>query len=381
MNFQPIDYAETEEHRMIQTTIRKFVADKLAPIAAEIDENERLAIEVIKEMGQLGLLALVLPEEYGGGGHDYIGAAIVTEEVAKVCAGTYTAITGHNFCQHWIDKYGTPEQKDKYLSKLATGEWFGGMAITEPEAGSDVAALKTTAKRDGDHYIVNGTKTFITNGNVADVIVCLTRTGGPGPKGISTLIIETSTPGYSASKPFEKLGNRASPTCEIAFEDCRIPVKNLLGTENKGFIEAMVFFPFERALVGVCCGALCESALNEAVQYCQDRKQFGQPIAEFQMVQQMLAEMAVDLQATKSLTRDTLKKYASGADANTEASICKIFGADAAMRVTMNAVQLLGGYGYTREFPVERWFRDAKLFAIGGGTSQIQKLVVARALM
>ncbi len=380
MKFTPIDYAETEEHRMIQATARKFLADKLAPIAAELDEKEEFPLEVIKGMGELGLLALIIPEEYGGAGHDVIGAAIVAEEVSKICAGTYTSAQGHVFCSHWMAKYGTDEQKAKYLPRLATGEWIGAMAITEPEAGSDVAGLKTTAVRDGDHFIVNGTKTFISNGNVADVMVCLTRTGGPGPKGISTLIIETSTPGYSSSTPFEKLGNRASPTCEVAFEDCRIPVENLLGKENMGFIECMAFFPFERALVGVSCGALCESALTEAIKYCKERKQFGKPIIEFQMVQQIIAEMAVDLQATKSLTRDSLRKYAAGEDANIDASLAKIYGADAAMRVTMNAVQLLGGYGYTREFPVERWFRDAKLFAIGGGTSQIQKMIVASAL-
>ena len=381
MNFKPVDYAETDEHRMIQDTIRRFVADKLAPIAAEIDQEERFPIEVIKELGELGLLGLMASEEHGGGGHDVIGDAIVAEEISKVCAGTYTSTTGHVFCEHWIEKYGTPEQKEKYIPKLASVEWIGGMAITEPEAGSDVASLTTTAVRDGDDFIVNGNKIFITNASVADVMVCLVRTGGPGPKGISTLIIETSTPGYSASKPFEKLGNRSSPTCELALEDCRVPVANLLGKENRGFIESMVFFPFERALVGVCCGALCEAALDEAVRYCKERKQFGQPIIEFQMVQQMLAEMVVDLQATKMLTRDVLRKYAAGENANLEASIAKIYGADAAMRVTMNAVQLLGGYGYTREFPVERWFRDAKLFAIGGGTSQIQKLILARGLM
>lgn len=381
MHFKPIDYAETDEHRMIQETVRRFVADKLAPIAAEIDRDERFPREVFKELGKLGLLALMAPEAYGGGGHDVIGCALVAEEISKVCAGTYTSTTGHVFCLHWIDKYGTPEQKAAYLPKLATGEWVGGMAITEPEAGSDVASLKTTAVRDGDDYIVNGNKIFITNGSVADVIVCLVRTGGPGPKGISTLIIETDNPGYTASTPFEKCGNRASPTNELAFENCRVPVSNLLGTENRGFIESMIFFPFERALVGVCCGALCEAALEETVKYCKERSQFGRPIIEFQMVQQILAEMAVDLQATKTLTKDVLKKYMSGADANVEASIAKIYGADAVMRVTTHAVQLLGGYGYTREFPVERWFRDAKLFAIGGGTSQIQKLIVARALM
>ena len=381
MSFKPIDYARTEEHRMIQETIRRFTADKLAPIAAEIDQQERFPLKVIKELGQLGLLALMASEEYGGGGHDVIGCAIVAEEIAKVCTGTYTSAGGHILCLHWIEKYGTPDQKAKYIPKLATADWIGAIAISEPEAGSDVASLKTTAKREGDHYVVNGNKIFITNGSVADVIVCLVRTGGPGPKGISTLIIETRSPGFSASQPFEKCGNRASPTCELAFEECCVPMSNLLGKENRGFFESMIFFPFERALVGVCCGALCEAALEESVKYCKERRQFGQPIIEFQMVQQLLAEMTVDLQATKSLTRDALEKYAAGEDANNEASIAKIFGADAAMRVTTNAVQLLGGYGYTREFPVERWFRDAKLFAIGGGTTQIQKLIVARALM
>jgi alkylation response protein AidB-like acyl-CoA dehydrogenase len=381
MQYQTVDYAETEEHRMIRETARRYLADKLAPIAADIDREERFPLEVFKGLGALGLLGLIAPEAYGGGGHDVLGTAIVAEEIARICAGTYTSTTGHVFCTHWIDKYGTPEQKAKYLPKLTSTEWIGGMAITEPEAGSDVASLKTRAVRQGDHWVVNGTKTFITNGSVANVIVCLTRTGGPGPKGISTLIIETATPGFSASKPFEKCGNRASPTCEITFENCRVPVENLLGKENNGFVESMVFFPFERALVGVCCGALCESALLAALAYCKERKQFGKPLIEFQMVQQMLADMAVDLHVTKTLTRDALKKYASGADANVEASITKIFAADAALRVTSQAVQLLGGYGYTREFPVERWFRDARLFSIGGGTSQIQKLIVARALM
>jgi len=381
MHFKPVDYAETDEHRMIQQTARRFLAEKLAPIAAEIDREERFPVEVFRALGELGLLALVVPEEYGGGGHDVIGTAIVAEEIAKICAGTYTSTTGHVFCTHWIDKYGTPEQKAKYLRKLATTEWIGGMAITEPEAGSDVASLRTRAVRDRDHYVLNGSKTFITNGSVANLIVCLTRTGGPGPKGISTFIIETATPGFSASKPFEKCGNRASPTCEITFTDCRVPAANLLGQENRGFVECLIFFPFERGLTAVACAALCESALTHAVAYCKDRKQFGQPIIEFQMVQQMLAEMAVDLQVSKTLTRDSLKKYASGADANVDASIAKIFASEAAQRVTSNAVQLLGGYGYTREFPVERWFRDARVYAIAGGTTQIQKLIVARALL
>jgi acyl-CoA dehydrogenase len=215
---------------------------------------------------------------------------------------------------------------------------------------------------------------------VADVLVCLVRTGGAGAKGLSTLIVETRNPGFSAARPLEKCGNRSSPTSEVTFQDCRVPAANLLGAENDGFAQVMRLFVFERALVGVACGALCETALEHTLRYCTTRRQFGQPIIEFQMVQQLLAEMALDLQAVKLLTQDALRKYVSGAEAHVEASMAKIFGAEAAARVTSNAVQLLGGYGYTREFPVERWFRDAKLFSIGGGTTQIQKLIVARAL-
>ncbi len=381
MQFQPIDYAETEEHRMIRATARKFVAARLAPIAAQIDREERFPAELVKDLGRQGLLGLVASEEYGGGGRDLIGSVIVAEEIGKVCTGTYTSTSGHVLALHWIDAFGTPEQKAAYVPKLASAEWIGGIAITEPEAGSDVASLRTTAVRNEAEFRLNGSKVFITNGSVADVLVCLVRTGGAGAKGLSALIVETRTAGFSASKPLEKLGNRSSPTCEVAFSDCRVPAANLLGGENEGFGQVMRLFVFERVLVGVVCGALCEAALEEATRYCRERRQFGKPIIEFQMVQQLLAEMAVDLQATKSLTRDALRKYVSGADAQVEASIAKIFGAEAALRVTSNAVQLLGGYGYTREFPVERWFRDAKLFSIGGGTTQIQKLIVARALM
>ncbi len=381
MSFKFINYAVTEEHQMLQDTLRKFLADKLAPIAAECDEKEEIPMDVIKEMGKQGYLALMAPEEYGGGGHDVVGAAIVAEEISKICAGTYTSTSGHVFSMHWIDKFGTPEQRDKYMPKLASGEWIGCIGITEPEAGSDVAGLKCKAVKDGDHYVLNGTKTFISNGNVADIIVCMTRTGDPGPRGISNFIIETKTPGYESSTPFEKLGNRASPTCEVAFTDCRVPAENLLGGENNGFIETMNFFPFERALVAVACGALAESSFNEALEYAHDRKQFGKPIIEYQMVQQMIADMAADIQAIKAMTKDCLEKYAAGIQANTEASMAKLFASETVMRVTMNAVQIFGGYGYTREFPVERWFRDSKLYSIGGGTSQIQRQIIARNLM
>ncbi|MBI4515850.1 MAG: acyl-CoA dehydrogenase family protein [Deltaproteobacteria bacterium] len=380
MKFQAIDYAETDEHRMIRATARALVAEHLAPIAAALDREQRFPAEVVKVLGQHGLLGLIAGEEFGGGQRDFIGAAIVAEEIGKVCTGTYTSTSGHVLAVHWIDAYGRPEQKARYLPRLVTAEALAGIAITEPEAGSDVAALRTAAVRAGDCFLVNGGKVFITNGSVAEVLVCLVRTGGAGAKGLSTLIVETCTPGFSASRPLEKCGNRCSPTAEISFRDCRVPAANLLGGEGEGFKQVMQLFAFERALVGVVCGALCEAALEQAVRYCRERRQFGQALIEFQMVQQLLAEMTVDLQATKSLTRDLLRQLAAGADAGVAAAITKIFSAEAVQRVTSNAVQLLGGYGYTREFPAERWYRDAKLFAIGGGTTQIQKLIVARAL-
>jgi len=352
--FRTIDFAETEEHQMLKESLRRFLAKELAPIAAQLDKEERFPADVIKKMGALGFLGLILPEEYGGGGHDFVGCAIVAEEVSRICAATYTSTTGHVFAEHWIDMFGTKHQKDRYLTGMATAEKIGAIALTEPDAGSDVASLKTTAVRQGDNYILNGTKIFISNGPVADVVVVLARTGGPGPKGISTFIVESGFPGYSATPPFEKCGNRASLTSEIVFENCEVPAGNLLGEENRGFIGSMKFLPFERMMVAVCCAALAETALDECIRYAKERKQFGQPIASFQMIQSMMAE---------------------------KASMAKLFGSEMVMRATIDAVQILGGYGYTREFPVERYMRDAKLFAIGGGTSQIQKLIIARRLL
>jgi alkylation response protein AidB-like acyl-CoA dehydrogenase len=381
MKFKFVDYAVTAEHKMIQDAVHKFLAGKLAPIIQDLEEREEMPLEIIKEMGQLGFLALMAPEEYGGGGHDVIGQAIVSEEIAKICGGTCTSVNGHVFSMHWLDKFGTKEQRDKYVAMMASGEYIGCIGITEPGAGSDVAGLELKAVQDGDHYVLNGTKTFITNGSVADIMVVMARTGGPGAKGISNFIIETKTPGYEASKPFRKLGNCTSPTCEIAFTDCRIPAENLLGTLNRGFIETMNFFPFERVLVAVQCGALAEASFYEALRYAQERSQFGQAIIRFQMVQQMIADMAVDIQSIKAMAKDCLQQYAGGIEANTEASMAKLYATEAVMRVTSNAIQILGGYGYTREYPVERLFRDARCYAIGGGTSQIQRQIIARAMM
>lgn len=376
-----INYADSESQKAFQQKVRRFLADEFAPIAKEIDEKEQIALECIKKMGQLGFLAPMAPTEYDGGGHDVICAAIVAEEIAKICAGTYTSVMGHIFCMHWLDKFGTSEQREKYIPKLATGEFIGCIGITEPEAGSDVANLKTKAAKDGNHYILNGVKTFITNGNIADVMIAMVRTGGPGPKGISNFIVDTITPGYEASLPFEKMGNRASPTCEVVFNDCRVPVENILGKENYGFINVMNFFPFERVFVAVACGALSESSFHVTRQYALEQKEFGHTIIQSQMIQHMISEMACYVQSIKSITKHCLQKYASGLNANTEASMAKLYSSDLSMKVTLTALQILGAHGYTRDYPVERWIRDVKLFAIGGGTSQIQRQIIARAMV
>jgi len=379
--FKTTDLAETQEHRLLQESLRRFLAKELAPIAAQIDREERFPLEVVKHMGRLGFLGLILPEEYGGGGRDFTGCAIVAEEVSKICAATYTSTTAHVFAEHWIDLFGTEDQKRRYLPAMATADLLGAIALTEPEAGSDVASLATTAVREGDAYVLNGTKTFISNGPVADLVVVLARTGGPGPKGISTFIVESSTPGFEAGKPFEKCGNRASLTSEIFLRGCRVPARNLLGEENRGFIGSMQFLPFERMMVAVCCAALAQAALEACLRYAHERRQFGQPISSFQMIQGMLAEIATNIYATRCIVKHLIALLKQGVPCNTEASMGKLFGAEMVMRATIDAVQVLGGYGYTRDFPVERYMRDAKLFAIGGGTSQIQKLIIARALL
>ena len=377
---------------MILTEARALAIKELLPLMAEGDAEgvkfEAGDVKVPESFHRVYRLILEgewnnlgVSQEMGGqGAPAFIGAA-AAEYFVGANWPLYCYATMGNGTAYIINLFGTPEQKEKYVKKLTSAEWGGTMLLTESEAGSDVAGLKTRAVKEGDDYVLNGTKTFISNGNVADIIICMARTGEPGHKGISNFIVETKTPGCQASKPFRKLGNRASPTCEVVFTDCQVSALNLLGTEDNGFIETMNFFPFERVFVAVASGALGESSYYEALKYAQDRKQFNKSISQFQMVQQMLADMACDIQAIKAITKDCLLKYASGIQANTEASIAKLFASETIMKVTMNAIQILGGYGYTREFPVERWFRDARAYSIGGGTSQIQRRIIAKAMM
>lgn len=377
-----MNYERTKEHKMIGQAVREFVSKELTPIVPELDEEERFPMEVFKNMGDLGFLGLILPEEYGGGGPDYFGAAVVGEELAKVCPGFHTSVHGHVFCAHWIDLFGTPEQKRKYLPGLATAESIGAIAITEPNAGSDVGAAQTFAAETDEGFILNGNKIFISNGPIADVIVVVAATDDESkPRGISTFILETKTPGFTSEMPMKKLGNRVSPTSEIILKDLFLPKENLLGTKHKGLAETTKLLTFERVLVAVACGGIAEKALHEARGYALGRKQFGKPIAHFQSIQHMMADVAAEIFATKSMAYRVLEQMEQGQYPVAEAAMAKLFGAEMVMRATTAAIQILGGYGYTREFPVEKLFRDAKVYSIGGGTSQIQRGIIAADLL
>jgi alkylation response protein AidB-like acyl-CoA dehydrogenase len=377
-----MSYEKTKEHTLIRKELKNFLKKELLPIVPELEEEGRFAKDVFKKLAGLGFLSLLLPEEYGGGGHDFWGTAIVAEELAKTQVSMYTSAFGHIFCSHWIDMFGTQAQKEKFLPLLAEGTYIGAIAITEPDAGSNVAGIITSAEKDGDHYVLNGRKTFITNGPVADVICVVTVTNPDSkPKGISTFIVETNTKGFFSEKPMKKLGNRCSLTSEIAFDTCRVPKDNLLGTEHRSLIETTRFFSFERVAVSVACAGVIEVVMQEARDYAVQRKQFGVPIASFQGIQDMLADMATDTYAIRCMCEEILTHMENGKYQVEKASMAKAFAAEASIRHTSNAIQILGGYGYTTEFPMERYFRDARVFSIGGGTTQIQKRLIARSLL
>lgn len=377
-----VGYARTTRHRLARESLRELLDKELSPVVAELDEESRFPMEVFKKMGALGFLGFIVPKEYGGVGVDYFGAAMVAEELAKISAGIFTSVQGHLFCSHWIDMFGSPDQKQKYLPLLGKGEYIGAIAMTEPDAGSDLASMRTSAHEDGDGFRLNGRKTFITNGPIADVVIVVAVTDeGVLPREMSLFIVETKTPGFRAEEAMKKLGNRSSPTSELAFNDCVIAKENLLGTKGEGFSETIKFLSFERVIVAVGCGAITESAMEAARKYAAKRVQFGRPIAHFQSIQNMLADMATDIYVTKCVAHMILDKMEKGEHPIAEAAMAKLFATDMVMRHTINAVQIFGGYGYLKEFPVERYFRDAKLFAIGGGTSQILRLIIAEDLL
>lgn len=379
MNFQL-----TEEQNLIREMVREFAEKEIAPSAGERDEEERFDRELMfDKLGELGLTGIVFPEEYGGAGADYISYAIAVEELSKVCASTGVTLCAHlSLCANPIYLFGTEEQKQEYLRPLAAGEKMGAFGLTEPSAGSDAGGTKTTAVLDGDEYILNGSKIFITNAGEAETYVVLARTDKEAEKhrGISAFIVEKGMPGFTFGKKEKKMGIRSSPTVELVFENCRVPAKNLLGDEGAGFKIAMKTLDTGRIGVGAQAVGIAQGALEEALQYAKERKQFDTPIAKFQGVHFQLADMATQIKASRLLVYNAGFRASAKLSCSVESAMAKLFASETAMKVTNQAVQILGGYGYTREYPVERMMRDAKITTIYEGTSEIHRLVIGTAL-
>jgi butyryl-CoA dehydrogenase len=378
-----VDLELTEEHKMIRKMVREFAEKEVAPIAAEMDENAEVPFENIKKMGKLGLLGLTVSEEYGGGGVDTVSYCIATEELSKACASTAIVMGVQNsLVCHGIEKFGTEDQKRRFLVPLAEGKLIGAFALTEPEAGSDAAAQKTTMVLDGDEYVVNGTKNFITSGAFADIILLFGVTDkSKGYRGTTALLVEKGTPGFSVGKEENKLGIRAADTSELVFEDCRVPVANRLGEEGQGFKIAMTDLDAGRISVAAQALGIAEAAYEAALEYAKTRMQFGQPIAEFQGIRWMLADMATRIEASRlliynaALAKDRAKE--TGARYSKEAAMAKVYASETASWVTDLAIQIHGGYGYVKDYPVERYYRDARITRIYEGTSEVQRIVIA----
>jgi alkylation response protein AidB-like acyl-CoA dehydrogenase len=376
-------YSLTEEHQMLRQAVRALAEDKIAPRAAEIDETAEYPWDVHEELKKADLLAIHVPEEYGGAGADRIAHSIVVEEIARVCASSSLIVAGNKLGTMGIILSGSEELKKAYLPAVARGEITFSYALSEREAGSDAAAMRTRAVRDGDSWVLNGTKCWITGAAVNTHFTVMASTDpAKGAKGISAFVVHADDPGFSVGSKERKLGIKGSPTSEIYFEDCRIPVDRIIGEEGQGFITALKTLDHTRSMIGAQAVGIAQGALDAAIAYVKERQQFGKAIAEFQGVQFMLADMAMKVEAARQLVYVANASAERGdADLTFLSSASKCFASDTAMQVTTDAVQLFGGYGYTRDFPVERMMRDAKITQIYEGTNQIQRMVMARALL
>ncbi|MFG6496013.1 acyl-CoA dehydrogenase [Fictibacillus sp. UD] len=373
----------SEEHEMIRKMVRDFAKNEVEPTAAERDEEERFDRAIFDQMGELGLCGIPWPEEYGGIGGDFLGYVIAVEELSRVCASVGVTLSAHTSLAGWpIFKFGNEEQKQKFLRPMAEGKKIGAYGLTEPGSGSDAGNMKTTAKKDGDHYIINGSKIFITNAGDAEIYVVFARTDiEAGTRGVSAFIVEKGTPGFSFGKKEKKLGIRSSPTLEIIFEDCRVPAENLLGKEGEGFKIAMMTLDGGRNGIAAQAVGIAQGALDASVNYAKERKQFGKPIGVNQGIGFKLADMATKVEAARLLTYQAAWRESEGLPYGKESAMSKLFAGDIAMEVTTDAVQVFGGYGYTKEYPVERYMRDAKITQIYEGTQEIQRLVISKMLL
>jgi len=378
-----MDFTLDKQHEMARTLFRDFAQNEVKPLAQEVDETERFPMETVQKLGKYGMMGVPIPREFGGQGCDTLTYVLLVEELSKVCGTTGVIVSAHtSLCADPIYKFGTDEQKAKYLPDLVAGKKVGAFCLTEPGAGTDASGQQTKAVLDGDHYVLNGSKIFITNGGVAETFVVFAMTDKSlGTKGISAFIVEKSFPGFSVGTLEKKMGIRGSSTTEIIFQDCIVPKKNMLGVEGKGFSLAMKTLDGGRIGIAAQALGIAAGALDNTIQYVKERKQFGKPIAKFQNTQFQLADMATRVEAARNLVykaaiaKDTQKVF------SVEAAMAKLFAAETAMAVTTKAVQLHGGYGYTREYDVERMMRDAKITEIYEGTSEVQRMVISGNLL
>jgi len=378
-----MEFAPTENQQLIAQTVKDFAEKHIRPNVMKWDESQEFPVEVFKKMGETGLMGVLVPTEYGGAGLSYFEYVTAIVEVARVCGAVGLSMAAHNsLCTGHIMTFGNEEQKKKWLPKLATAEWIGAWGLTEANTGSDAMRMQCVAKKDGDSWVINGTKNWITHGKSGDVAVVLVRTGELlDSNGITALVVERGTPGFKAGKKENKLGMRCSETAEMVFEDCRVPMSNMLGKEGDGFKQAMKILDGGRISIAALSLGIAKGAFDAAVKYSKERHQFGQPIAGFQAIGFKLADMATRIEAAELLTLQAADLKNRGEKVTQQSAYAKYYASETAVYTSTEAVQIFGGYGYTKDFPVEKFYRDSKLCTIGEGTSEIQKLVIARELL
>lgn len=376
-----MDFALSEEQQAFRDTARDFAQQEMAPNAAHWDEESVFPVDTLRQAAALGFAGIYVGDDVGGSGLGRLDATLIFEELAAACPSTAAYISIHNMASWMIDRFGSPEQRERFLPKLTTMEHFASYCLTEPGAGSDAASLRTRAERDGDHYVLNGSKAFISGGGTSDVYVCMVRTGEPGPKGISCIVVEKGAPGLSFGKQEHKLGWKSQPTAAVIFENCRVPVANRIGEEGEGFRIAMKGLDGGRLNIAACSVGGARFCLEQAVAYTAERKQFGKPLSAFQALQFKLADMATELDAARlMLHRAAASLDAGSPEATAHCAMAKRFATDAGFQVVNEALQLHGGYGYIKEYPIERIFRDLRVHQILEGTNEIMRVIIARHL-
>jgi alkylation response protein AidB-like acyl-CoA dehydrogenase len=378
-----MDFTLTDDQQAVRTLAREFAEAEVAPVIREFDEKQEFPHAIISHLADTGLLGALVPEEYGGAALDYVSYALAVEELNRVDGSVGITMWAHNsLCTNHIALFGSPEQKARYLPRLASGKALGAWGLTEPGSGSDAAAMKSRAVRDGDHWVLNGTKAFITNAGVAEITVVMAVTDAArGNKGISAFILEKGMPGFTVGVPYRKLGLHASNTAELAFDNVRVPAANLLGTEGMAFVNTMQVLEGGRVAMAAMAVGLAQGALDQALKYMKQRSAFGKTLAEFNGLQGMVADMGTEVEAARLLALRAAALKDAGRPAKVAASMAKVFASEVAMRVATKSLQIHGGAGYITEFPIERIFRDAKLTEIGEGTSEVQRMVIARSLL